>query len=66
MFVTSRLDGTVYRITPFHEVVAFARDLGVATGLAFDRPGRMYVGDRTGTIYRVNGRRRREGWAQLE
>src|SRR5215208_3261803 len=66
MYVTSRLDGTVYRVTPFHEVIPFARDLGVATGLAFDRAGRMYVGDRTGTIHRVNGRGEAEVWALLE
>lgn len=66
MYVTSRMDGTVYRVTPFHEVVPFARDLGVATGLAFDRAGRMYVGDRTGTIHRVNGRGDAEVWALLE
>jgi sugar lactone lactonase YvrE len=60
------MDGTVYRVTPFHEVVPFARDLGVATGLAFDRAGRMYVGDRTGTIHRVNGRGEAEVWALLE
>lgn len=66
MFVTSRLEGTVYRITPFHEAVAFAQNLGVATGIAFDRAGRMYVGDRTGTIYRVNGIGEAEAWASLE
>ena len=66
MYVTSRLDGTVYRVTPFHEVVPFVRDLGVATGLAFDPAGRMYVGDRTGTIHRVNGRGEAEVWALLE
>jgi sugar lactone lactonase YvrE len=66
MFVTSRMDGTVYRITPFKEAVAFAQNLGVATGLAFDREGRMYVGDRTGTIYRVNGIGEEKSWAQLE
>lgn len=66
MFVTSRMDGTVYRLTPFHEVVAFARNLGVATGLAFDRFDRMYVGDRTGTIHRVNGVGDGEVWALLE
>jgi sugar lactone lactonase YvrE len=66
MYVTSRMDGTVYRVTPFHEVIPFARDLGVATGLAFDSAGRMYVGDRTGTIHRVNGRGESEVWALLE
>ncbi|MBV9959764.1 MAG: gluconolaconase [Acidobacteria bacterium] len=66
MFVTSRMDGTVYRVTPFKEAVAFAQNLGVATGLAFDHEGRMYVGDRTGTIYRVNGIGEEQSWAQLE
>ncbi|HKO95382.1 MAG TPA: IPT/TIG domain-containing protein [Pyrinomonadaceae bacterium] len=66
MFVTSRLDGTVYRITPFKEAVPFVRNLGVATGLAFDKAGTMYVGDRTGTIYKVNGIGEETAWAQLE
>jgi sugar lactone lactonase YvrE len=66
MFVTSRLDGIVYRLTPFKEAILFARNLGVATGLAFDREGTMYVGDRTGTIYQVNGIGEEKPWAQLE
>lgn len=66
MFVTSRMDGTVYRITAFKEAVAFANNLGVATGLAFDHAGLMCVGDRTGTIYRINGIGEEKAWAQLE
>lgn len=66
MFVTSRLEGVVYKITPFKEGVAFARNLGVATGMAFDSNGVMYVGDRTGTIFRVNGIGEERSWAQLE
>ena len=66
MFVSSRLDGNVYRITPFKEAVPFVRNLGVATGLAFDSAGTMYVGDRTGTIYKVNGIGEETTWAQLE
>lgn len=66
LFVTSRNDGAVYRVSDFDEVVPFARGLGVATGLAFDREGRMYVGDRTGTIHRVNGIGEARAWATLE
>ncbi|HEV7858373.1 MAG TPA: hypothetical protein VGO91_07055 [Pyrinomonadaceae bacterium] len=66
MFVTSRLDGTVYRVTPFKEAVPFASNLGVATGLAFDREGRLYVGDRSGTIYRINSIGEAYPWAKLE
>ena len=32
----------------------FAKNLGIATGLAFDTLGRLYVGDRRGTIYQVS------------
>lgn len=66
MFVTSRLEGVVYRITPFKEAVAFAHNLGVASGIAFDRNGLMYVGDRTGTIFKVNGIGEERAWTQIE
>jgi sugar lactone lactonase YvrE len=66
MFVTSRLEGIVYRINPFKEAVAFARNLGIATGIAFDRDGLMHVGDRTGTIFKVNGIGEERAWAQIE
>jgi sugar lactone lactonase YvrE len=53
LYVSSRFDGAVYRIKAdgAHEQVA--SDLGVACGLAFDAEGTMYVGDRSGTIFRV-------------
>jgi sugar lactone lactonase YvrE len=66
MFVTSRLEGTVYRMTPFKEAVAFAHNLGIATGIAFDADGLMHVGDRTGTIFQVNGIGEERAWTQLE
>lgn len=66
MFVTSRMDGTVYRVTPFKGAMPFATNLGVATGIAFDKAGRLYVGDRTGTIHRVNSIGETHPWAQLE
>jgi glucose/arabinose dehydrogenase len=66
MFVSSRMDGSIYRITPFKEAVPFAHGLGVATGIAFDADDTMYVGDRTGTIYKVNGIGEETQWVQLE
>ncbi|MGH9882724.1 MAG: SMP-30/gluconolactonase/LRE family protein, partial [Pyrinomonadaceae bacterium] len=66
MFVTSRLDGTVYRVTPFKEAVPYVRNLGIATGIAFDSAGTMYVGDRSGTIFKVNSIGEEQAWVQLE
>jgi sugar lactone lactonase YvrE len=66
MFVSSRLEGIVYRVTPFKEAVAFARNLGVATGIAFDSHGLMHVGDRTGTIFKVNGIGEERAWTLIE
>ncbi|MFN0109553.1 MAG: gluconolaconase [Blastocatellia bacterium] len=54
LYVTSRNDGTLYRISPFGEAETVATDLGIATGLAFNRRGEIFVGDRTGTIFRIN------------
>ncbi len=54
LFATSRYDGTLYRITPFKEVQTVASDLGVATGVAIDQTGDIFVGDRSGTIFKVN------------
>jgi len=66
MYVSSRLEGVVYRVTPFKEANIFARNLGVATGVAFDEDGVMYVGDRTGTIFKINGIGEERAWAQIE
>ena len=66
MFITSRLEGIVYRVTSQKEVVVFATELGIATGLAFNRDGDMFVGDRSGAIYRVNEIGAAHAWVQLE
>src|SRR5918996_3020219 len=66
MFVSSRLEGVVYKLTPFQDAVVFGRNLGVATGVAFDRQGLMHVGDRTGTIFKVNGIGEERAWTQIE
>ncbi|HEX8267331.1 MAG TPA: hypothetical protein VF596_18170 [Pyrinomonadaceae bacterium] len=66
LFVTSRAEGTVYRINRENEALPFASDLGIATGLAFDRLGNMFVGDRSGTIYKINSIGESEFFASLE
>lgn len=53
LYVSSRFDGTIYRIAPDGRAEAVATDLGVACGLAFGPEDELYVGDRSGTIFRV-------------
>ena len=54
LYVSSRFEGTVYRVAADGSVETFANDLGVACGLAFADDGTLFVGDRSGTIFRVD------------
>jgi sugar lactone lactonase YvrE len=57
LYVSSRFEGAVYRVAPDGTYEQAATDLGVACGLAFDAAGVLHVGDRSGTVFRVeNGR----------
>ena len=66
LFATNRAEGYVCRIERGEDAVVYAAGLGVATGLAFDEFGVMYVGDRAGTIYRIEEPAVAEPWATLE
>jgi sugar lactone lactonase YvrE len=54
LHVSSRFDGTVYRVGRDGSLEKVASDLGVACGIQFSPDGTMFVGDRTGTVFRVN------------
>ncbi|HEX7288989.1 MAG TPA: gluconolaconase [Candidatus Angelobacter sp.] len=66
LYVSSRYDGTVYRVTPAGSMSTYAEGMGVATGIAFDREGSLYVGDRSGTIWRIARDRQIFVFATLE
>ncbi len=66
LIVTNRYDGEVCQVNHGEEVVPLAADLGVATGVAFDKNGAMYIGDRNGIIFRISGLDDVETWAVLE
>jgi len=53
LYVSSRFEGAVYCVNADGTHERIASDLGVACGLAFDADGDLYVGDRSGTIFRV-------------
>lgn len=66
LYITSRNDGSVLRYTDFDQLEVIAEDLGIACGIAFDSRGNLYVGDRSGRIYRLNSAGSREEYAVLE
>ena len=53
LYVSSRADGTVYRVDVSGDSAIFAEGLGIATGIAFDPAGDLYIGDRSGTIFKI-------------
>jgi sugar lactone lactonase YvrE len=53
LYVSSRFEGAVYRMSREGKPEQVASDLGVACGIAFDREGVMHVGDRSGTVFQV-------------
>jgi sugar lactone lactonase YvrE len=65
LYVSSRFEGTVYRVADDGSAEPFANDLGVACGLAFAEDGNLFVGDRSGTIFRVDPRGRAETFASV-
>jgi sugar lactone lactonase YvrE len=65
IYVSSRFEGTVYRLTDDGQAEPFATDLGVACGLAFAADGTLFVGDRSGTIFKVDTSAKAEAFATL-
>jgi sugar lactone lactonase YvrE len=65
LYISSRFDGQVFRLTDDDRVELYASELGIATGLAFGPDGTLYVGDRSGSILRVSPDRRIDAYASL-
>jgi sugar lactone lactonase YvrE len=65
LYVSSRFEGRVYRVFGDGRYEVMASDLGVACGLAFDRDGSLYVGDRAGTVFRIDPGGRSETFASV-
>src|SRR5438105_1929491 len=66
MYVSSRFDGTVYKVAPNGTMSSYAESMGVATGIAFDHNENLYVGDRSGTIFKISRDRQTFVFATLE
>jgi sugar lactone lactonase YvrE len=66
LFVSCRNDGTIHRISPDGRAMQWIEGMGIATGLAFDKAGSLYVGDRSGTIFKIGPDREIFVFATLE
>jgi sugar lactone lactonase YvrE len=65
LYVSSRFEGRVYRVHEDGQYDVIGSDLGIATGLAFTADGVLYVGDRSGTLFRIDAQGRTETVASL-
>ena len=66
LHISSRHDGVVYQVTPNGNMSVYVEGMGVATGIAFDQEQNLYVGDRSGTIFKVSPGRQIFVFATLE
>lgn len=66
IYVSSRHDGIIYQTTSKGEMAVYVEGMGVATGLAFDRHEHLYVGDRSGTIFKIAPNRQIYVFATIE
>jgi sugar lactone lactonase YvrE len=66
MYVTNRADGEVWVVSINGNNSIHASGLGIASGITFDDDGVMYVGDRSGTIYRIKGYDDTQTFATIE
>jgi sugar lactone lactonase YvrE len=60
------MEGTIYQVTPDAQRSVYAEGMGVATGIAFDDEENLYVGDRSGTIFKIGRDRQIFVFATLE
>ncbi|HTS76608.1 MAG TPA: hypothetical protein VMG40_10415 [Bryobacteraceae bacterium] len=66
LYASSRHDGIVYQVSPAGNLTTYVEGMGVATGIVFDQDENMYVGDRSGTIFKISRQRQIYVFATLE
>jgi sugar lactone lactonase YvrE len=66
LYISSRMEGTVYKVSPDAHREIYAEGMGVATGIAFDSDENLYVGDRTGTVFKISRDRQIFVFATIE
>jgi hypothetical protein len=66
LFVSSRNDGNVYRVDRTGRTELYVEGMGIATGIALDHDNNLYVGDRSGSIFKINSNKEIFVFATLE
>ena len=66
LYVSCRNDGTIHRVSPDGRSQLWIEGMGIATGMAFDASGNLFVGDRSGTIFKISPDREIFVFATLE
>jgi hypothetical protein len=66
LHISSRYEGIVYQATPSGSMSVYVEGMGVATGIAFDGEGNLFVGDRQGTIFKISRSRQIYVFATVE
>ncbi len=65
LYISSRYDGKVYKSELSGEYKLFSQGLGEAFGMAMDSSGNLFVGDRTGSIFKIDKTGRADIFASL-
>lgn len=66
LYASSRHEGVVYQISPGGNPMTYVEGMGVATGIVFDPEGNLYVGDRSGTVFKISRQRQIYVFATIE
>ncbi|MDH4130139.1 MAG: hypothetical protein OEV44_15400, partial [Spirochaetota bacterium] len=65
LYIASRYDGKIYRSVKKNHFEIFSQGLGIAFGLAFNKKGDLYVGDRTGSIFSIDSQGQASFYASI-
>jgi sugar lactone lactonase YvrE len=66
LYCSSRHDGMVYQVSPSGNTSTYVEGMGVATGIVFDGDDNLFVGDRSGTVFKISRQRQIYVFATLE
>ena len=66
LYISSRYEGVIYQTSGSGDLSVYCEGMGTATGLAFDRRGNLFVGDRSGTIFKISPDRQIYVFATVE